>query len=287
MVAQMVKNLPAMGEIQVWSLGQGDPLEKGMATHSSILAWRIPWTEEPGRLQSMGSQRRTQLSDSAFHFLSSMIETGFAWAWAQNPAPSLGFNSWLLYRKLKLPTQTPWVLSALCRERQDEEVERVNPRMFCTIWTRHFISQNLSFLVQWDDQGLSPGATVRNEWGHTSESTWLFWRFMETKTGSPDHLRSLLSVKWLHCPRSHPGGTGFVFHIMADPCYCNQNVTTENTQVLLLRIPHNKACATKKMVFQVDHACQCRCGFHSWVFPTHVRKIPLEKEMATPSSIFA
>ena len=53
----MVKNLPAMWETQVQSLGWGDPLEKGMPTHSSILAWRIPWTEEPGRLQSMGLQR--------------------------------------------------------------------------------------------------------------------------------------------------------------------------------------------------------------------------------------
>ena len=53
-MAQMVKNLPAIEEIQVQSLGQEDPLEKGMATHSSILAWRIPRTEEPGRLQSMG-----------------------------------------------------------------------------------------------------------------------------------------------------------------------------------------------------------------------------------------
>ena len=53
----MVKNLPAMQETRVQSMGQEDPLEKGMATHFSILAWRIPWTEEPGRLQSMGSQR--------------------------------------------------------------------------------------------------------------------------------------------------------------------------------------------------------------------------------------
>ena len=53
----MVKNLPAMRENRVQSLGQEDPLEKGMATHSSILAWRIPWTKEPGRLQSMGLQR--------------------------------------------------------------------------------------------------------------------------------------------------------------------------------------------------------------------------------------
>ena len=57
-VAQKVKNLPAMQETQVQSLGREDPLEKEMATHSSVLAWRIPWTEEPGiGLQSMGSQR--------------------------------------------------------------------------------------------------------------------------------------------------------------------------------------------------------------------------------------
>ena len=56
-MAQIVKNLPAMQETQVQSLGQEDPLEKEMATHSSILAWRIPWTEAPGRLQSMGLQR--------------------------------------------------------------------------------------------------------------------------------------------------------------------------------------------------------------------------------------
>ena len=56
-MAQMVKNLPAMQEMQVWSLGQEDPLDKGMATHSSILSWRIPWSEEPGALQSMELQR--------------------------------------------------------------------------------------------------------------------------------------------------------------------------------------------------------------------------------------
>ena len=53
----MVKNPPAMRETRVRSLGQEDPLEKGMATHSSIPAWRIPWTEEPGGLQSMESKR--------------------------------------------------------------------------------------------------------------------------------------------------------------------------------------------------------------------------------------
>ena len=54
-MAQTVKNLPTMQETRVRSLGQEDPLDKGMATHSSILACRIPWTEEPGGLQSMGS----------------------------------------------------------------------------------------------------------------------------------------------------------------------------------------------------------------------------------------
>ena len=57
LVAQRLKHLPAMQETQVRSLGWEDPLEKEMATHSSILAWRIPWTENPGGLQSMGSQR--------------------------------------------------------------------------------------------------------------------------------------------------------------------------------------------------------------------------------------
>ena len=57
LMAQMVKNLPAVQESQAPSLGQEDPLEKEMATHSSILAWEIPWAEEPGRLQFMGSQR--------------------------------------------------------------------------------------------------------------------------------------------------------------------------------------------------------------------------------------
>ena len=62
-MAQTVKNLPAMQETQVQALGHEDPLEKEMATHSSILAWRIPWAEVLGRLQSTGLQSQTQLSD--------------------------------------------------------------------------------------------------------------------------------------------------------------------------------------------------------------------------------
>ena len=63
MVAQMLKNLPAMLETQVQSLGQEDPLEEGMATHSSILAWRIPWTEDPGRLQSMHGVTESNMTE--------------------------------------------------------------------------------------------------------------------------------------------------------------------------------------------------------------------------------
>ena len=63
-MVQVVKNLPAMQDTKVRSLDQEDPLEKEMATHSIILAWSIPWTEEPGKLQFMGSQKsQTQLSD--------------------------------------------------------------------------------------------------------------------------------------------------------------------------------------------------------------------------------
>ena len=56
-MAQTVKSLPTMWEIQIQSLGREDPLEKEMATHSSTFVWKIPWMEEPGQLQSMGSQR--------------------------------------------------------------------------------------------------------------------------------------------------------------------------------------------------------------------------------------
>ena len=68
-MAQMVKSLPAMQETRVRSLGREDPLEKEMATQSSTLAWRIPWTEEPSGLPSMESQSHTQLSDFTPEFL--------------------------------------------------------------------------------------------------------------------------------------------------------------------------------------------------------------------------
>ena len=72
LVAQTAKNLTAMQETLVQSLGQEDPLGKEMATHSNILAWRIPWAEKPGRQQSMGSQRvGHDLSNQHFHFFTS------------------------------------------------------------------------------------------------------------------------------------------------------------------------------------------------------------------------
>ena len=68
-MAQTVKRLPTMWEAWVQTLGQEDLLEKEMATHSSILAWKIPWMEEPGRLQSMGSKRVSDMTEQ-LHFLS-------------------------------------------------------------------------------------------------------------------------------------------------------------------------------------------------------------------------
>ena len=73
-MAPMVKNLPAMLETRVQSLGWEESLQKEMATHSSILAWEVPWTEEPGRLQSMGSQRvRHDLGTKQQHNITNWI----------------------------------------------------------------------------------------------------------------------------------------------------------------------------------------------------------------------
>ena len=78
MVAQTVKNLPAMHKTRVLPLGREDPLEKGMATHSSIFAWRISWTEKPGELQSTGPQRvwvtkHTHMHLYAFYIYGSLL----------------------------------------------------------------------------------------------------------------------------------------------------------------------------------------------------------------------
>ena len=90
LVAQRLKRLPPMRETQVRSLGWEDPLEKEMATHSNILAWRIPWMEEPGRLQSMGLQSQTRLSDFPFTFTftcqEQLPEACFFRLWGLHPA---------------------------------------------------------------------------------------------------------------------------------------------------------------------------------------------------------
>ena len=84
-MAQIVKNLPAMWETRVQSLGRDDPLEKEMATHSSILAWKIPRAEEPGRLQSMGLQSvGHNWATNTFIFFLVNYET---WGWFGNPFP--------------------------------------------------------------------------------------------------------------------------------------------------------------------------------------------------------
>ena len=73
LVAQMVKNLPAVQETQVQSLGQEDPLEEGMATHSSVLAWKIPRTEEASSLQSMGLKRAGHNWATLYHFIINLL----------------------------------------------------------------------------------------------------------------------------------------------------------------------------------------------------------------------
>ena len=77
LVTQRIKRLPAMQETRVRSLGWEDPLEKEMATHSSTPAWRIPWTEEPGGLQSTGLQSRTRLSDFTSLYFTSLHELNY------------------------------------------------------------------------------------------------------------------------------------------------------------------------------------------------------------------
>ena len=95
----MVKNMPARQVTQVWSLGWEDPLEEGMATYSSILAWIILWTEEPGRLQSMGSQRVRQDWVTKFHFYFSNIARCFSGGSVVKNLPAVQ------------ETQEMWVLS--------------------------------------------------------------------------------------------------------------------------------------------------------------------------------
>ena len=98
LVAQLVRNLPAIEETLIRSLGWEDSLEKGMATHSSILAWRIPRTEEPGRLQSIVSQSQTELKQPSTHtrivFLrpQQTMHPATTWGRAHSPHPIMGMS---------------------------------------------------------------------------------------------------------------------------------------------------------------------------------------------------
>ena len=98
----MVKNLRAMQETRVGSLGREDPLEKGMATHSSILAWRIPWTEEPDGLQPMGSQELDMTEQLTLHTRYDSIADDF------HPMLRMFFGNTLLFPS-KIPLQSPGV----------------------------------------------------------------------------------------------------------------------------------------------------------------------------------
>ena len=103
LVAQMVKNLPVMQETQIWSLGWEDPLEKEMAAQSSILAWRIPWREEPGGLQYIGSQRvRHDWSDLAAAEAAAERRLGF-------PGGTSGKEPTCQLKRLKRLGLDPWL----------------------------------------------------------------------------------------------------------------------------------------------------------------------------------
>ena len=114
LVAQMVKNLPAVQETWVRSLGREDPLEKVMATHSSILAWRIPWAEEPGRLQSTGLQRVRHgwATEHNTRLLLLLLLSRFSHVWlcvtpqtaAHQAPPSLGFSRQEHWSRLPFPS---------------------------------------------------------------------------------------------------------------------------------------------------------------------------------------
>ena len=97
LVAQTVKNLPAIQETQVWSLGREDPLEKGMAIHSNILAWKIPRTEEPGGLQSVGSQRvkHNWATNTSTFWCLQLVGLGFEVRSGQGAVPPASQFVWL------------------------------------------------------------------------------------------------------------------------------------------------------------------------------------------------
>ena len=117
LMAPMVKCLPAMRETRVRSLGQEDPLEKEMAIHSSTLAWKIPWMDEPGRLQSMGSQSRTRLSDFAFTFIK--VSTAFSF--------SSNKQAWTIFSNSKFSFTAIYVYLASAKKAFISEELKIDP----------------------------------------------------------------------------------------------------------------------------------------------------------------
>ena len=109
LVSQTVRNPPAMQETQVWSLGQEDPLEKGMANHASILVWRIPWVEEPGGLQSTGSQRVghnwvTEHTRTSLHSLwKILLYPCGEWEWKKQMIPENYYKNNFLFEPPRVP----------------------------------------------------------------------------------------------------------------------------------------------------------------------------------------
>ena len=152
LVAQMVKHLPARQETQVRSLRHEDPLEKGMAAHSSILAWRIPWTEEPGRLQSMGSQKsdmteRLTLSTGTFTLFSSRraaqvlqcLET-----LREKPAGAVSFPGLTVQWWFLLPSAWGWgVGGGVKRTHHGRQQESLGQQVIC-LATGQFIFSSCS-----------------------------------------------------------------------------------------------------------------------------------------------
>ena len=137
----MVKNLPAMQETWVRFLGQEDSLEKGMATHCSILAWRIPWTEEPGGLQSMGSQRArhnwaTNANPCPLIWLPQFCHypKGFVFFFEPNPEFRKLYHWWKKWVggwELSVLQQGEWVLGELARVKAEEIPTPLPPVFTC------------------------------------------------------------------------------------------------------------------------------------------------------------
>ena len=212
LVGQTIKNLPTMQETQVRSLGQEDPLEKGMATHSSVLAWRIPWIEEPGGMQSMGSQRvgqdwatNNQWSGSSrgtgFHLFrvvslvprtvlgTEMLLINICWMHACFPGTVPTSAHALSHRILKSLWVCPhWALEPMSADKEVAPCPLHHPRLFFyqDLGVRSPQDRSTRPHRLWNSQGWVSGASTL---AAVNGSTWC------------QHLHASLSVKVF-------GGTG-------------------------------------------------------------------------------